>query len=491
MSAPSALRARGIAASLLERLPSGSARPLAEPPAGSGLAPVMGEPGLPVVGHSIEVFHDLLGLSRRFHRRFGPVFWTSVAGTKLVIVLGPDGIETVLTNRDRAFSSREGWSYFIGPFFERGVMLMDFEEHRHHRRIMQQAFKRERLARLPRGDEPGNRTRPGSAGSPGAASSSTPRTKQLTLDIATEVFVGAELGEEADRLNGAFVDAVHGGQAIVRADVPGGKWHRGLEGRRLLEEYFRAQLPAKRAGDGDDLFSVLCHAESEDGDRFSDEDVVNHMIFVLMAAHDTSTITLAMMVYYLAKHPDWQERLREESRALGASRDRLRRSRRARLDGPGLQRDAADERARSESSLARRSRTPRSTATTSPPGPDSWLGIYPTQRMGRGGVIPTRSTPSDSAPNAARTARTDTRGRRSAEASTSASACTLAVWRSKRSSTSCSCGTRGRCQPPTNRPSTTAPARSPATAFRSTCARCKRQGRRAVAAAWLRTLATC
>jgi cytochrome P450 len=24
-------------------------------------------------------------------------------------------------------------------------MLMDFEEHRHHRRIMQQAFKRERL----------------------------------------------------------------------------------------------------------------------------------------------------------------------------------------------------------------------------------------------------------------------------------------------------------------------------------------------------------
>jgi cytochrome P450 len=85
----------------------------------------------------------------------------------------------------------------------------------------------------------------------------------------------------------------------------------------LLEKYFRAQIPAKRDGDGEDLFSVLCHAESEDGERFSDADVVNHMIFTMMAAHDTSTITLAMMGYYLARHPEWQTRLREESLALG------------------------------------------------------------------------------------------------------------------------------------------------------------------------------
>jgi cytochrome P450 len=41
------------------------------------------------------------------------------------------------------------------------------------------------------------------------------------------------------------------------------------------------------------------------------------MIFVLMAAHDTSTIALSMLTYYLGKHPEWQDRLREESLALG------------------------------------------------------------------------------------------------------------------------------------------------------------------------------
>jgi cytochrome P450 len=110
---------------------------------------------------------------------------------------------------------------------------------------------------------------------------------------------------------------VVGGQAIIRADVPGGKWHRGLESRRLLEEYFRSQLPAKRVSQDGDLFSVLCRAETEDGERFSDEDVVNHMIFTMMAAHDTSTITLTMMGYYLARHPEWQDQLRAESEALG------------------------------------------------------------------------------------------------------------------------------------------------------------------------------
>ena len=44
-------------------------------------------------------------------------------------------------NRDKAFSSTRGWQPVIGPFFDRGIMLLDFE-HRDHRRIMQQAFTR-------------------------------------------------------------------------------------------------------------------------------------------------------------------------------------------------------------------------------------------------------------------------------------------------------------------------------------------------------------
>src|SRR5258708_29093205 len=45
------------------------------------------------------------------------------------------------------------------------------------------------------------------------------------------------------------------------------------------------------------------------------------MISRMMAAHETPTSTLTTMRYLLARHPEWQERLR--AKALGIGRQRL------------------------------------------------------------------------------------------------------------------------------------------------------------------------
>ncbi|MGH3912549.1 MAG: cytochrome P450 [Pseudonocardiaceae bacterium] len=63
----------------------------------------------------------------------------------------------------------------------------------------------------------------------------------------------------------------------------------------------------------------MCQAESEDGHRFTDADVVNHMIFLLMAAHDTTTATITTIMEYLGRYPEWQQRCRAESHALGTT----------------------------------------------------------------------------------------------------------------------------------------------------------------------------
>ncbi|HEY1971985.1 MAG TPA: cytochrome P450, partial [Pseudonocardia sp.] len=307
-------RMRSAAATLTGHLQMPS-RPLAVSPDPS-LKAVPGDPGLPVVGHALGALYDTLGHGRARYERYGPVFWGEVLGTKIVSVIGPEGMEAIAANRDKAFANQGAYDYLIGPFFHRGVMLMDFEEHLQHRRIMQEAFTRPRLHRYLKAMNP--RISQGlDDWRPGKRFALYDAAKRLTLDIANEVFMGEPSGPDAERVTRAFVAAVHGGQAMIRSDVPGGVWSRGLRGRRVLEAYFRDRLPAHRAGDGDDLFSVLCRAVSEDGERFTDEDIVNHMIFLMMAAHDTSTITLAMMGYYLGRHPEWQEKVRAESRELG------------------------------------------------------------------------------------------------------------------------------------------------------------------------------
>ena len=46
-----------------------------------------------------------------------------------------DGMQFVLQSQNDLFAS-DAWEYFLARFFHRGLMLLDFDEHRLHRRVM-------------------------------------------------------------------------------------------------------------------------------------------------------------------------------------------------------------------------------------------------------------------------------------------------------------------------------------------------------------------
>lgn len=281
------------------------------------LKPVPGDGSWPVVGDSFAMLRHTDRYAHARYARYGEVSWFSAFGKRYVLLLGPEANQFVLQNRGDIFAS-DAWEYFLANFFHRGLMLLDADEHRMHRRIMQGAFSRDALRSYLEVMSPAI-TRSLDAWQPGRRVRVFDRLKALTLDLASEVFVGHPPGAQANAINKAFLDTVQAATGIVRLPLPGTRWGAGIRGRRVLEDFFRRELADKRAGSGDDLFSRLCHATTETGEQFSDEDVINHMIFVLMAAHDTSTITLSNMMYWLAREPAWQERLREESRALNTA----------------------------------------------------------------------------------------------------------------------------------------------------------------------------
>jgi cytochrome P450 len=274
--------------------------------------------GLPLIGGTFAYVRDPLAFMTDHLARYGPVSEMDFIGERWTVLLGPDACGEALRNPDKAFANGPGWGRLVGPFFDRGLMLLDHEEHHRHRRLMQEAFTRERIARYAAALSPaivdGLAT-----WRQGDGVRVYPALKDLTLGLATQVFMGgADLAGPAElaRVNRSFVACVQAATVLVRLPVPGTRWGRALRGRRVLEEFLVRELPGKRAAPGDDLFSVLCHL-SEDGDSFTDADVVNHMIFLLMAAHDTSTITTSTAMQYLGQHPEWQQRLRDEAAGLG------------------------------------------------------------------------------------------------------------------------------------------------------------------------------
>jgi len=281
------------------------------------LAHIPGENGLPWLGHAREFLSDPRALSRRMRVRYGPVYRTAFLGEVGVALSGADALGEVLLNRDQNFSSALGWDHALGRLFTRGLMLLDFDEHRTHRRIMNSAFGREAL-----GHYLESMNRVATAGIAAWAGTEQfrfyPAVKQLMLDNAAVAFLGLELGPQANRVNKAFVDSVAASVAVVRMPLPGLGFRRGLEGRKFLARFFAEQIPVRRGSDGRDMFTRLCNAASEDGEFFTDQDIVNHMIFLMMAAHDTITSTLTTSVWALASHPEWQSALRDEARRIGA-----------------------------------------------------------------------------------------------------------------------------------------------------------------------------
>jgi cytochrome P450 len=285
------------------------------------LAHIPGDEGWPVVGRTLAILADPKGEVERMAAKYGPVYRSRVLGETSITVLGPEANELVLFDQARIFSSTFGWETILGRLFPRGLMLLDFDEHRLHRRALSVAFKsgpmKSYLAALDAGISERVaqwRQKPGPM-------LFYPAMKKLTLDLAARSFLGTGIGPDVEEITRAFVDMVAASVAPIRTPWPGTQMARGVKGRARIVAYFSEQIPIRRANGGEDLFSQLCRATHEDGALLSTQDIVDHMSFLMMAAHDTLTSSLTSFVAALAENQAWQESLRSEVTALGIARE--------------------------------------------------------------------------------------------------------------------------------------------------------------------------
>ena len=295
-SAPVHRRARGVSARALRHIP--------------------GTDFPPLIGQSLEFLADPIAYCRSIERRFGSVSRGSFLFERRINLLSAEANEFVLLDRAHNFSAHLGWHPVIGELFPRGLMLRDGDDHRNQRRLMQPAFRKEALAQYLARMNP----RIASTVSQWRERGSFcfyPEIKRLTLELASDVFLGLELQSEMEQVNRDFVDVVEATAAIVRVPLIGRRYARGLAARARLERFLRERVAARRAGRGSDLFSQLCRLGEDGGEPLRDDEIVDHLIFVMMAAHDTTTSAITTMVYALARHPEWQDRLRNDALALG------------------------------------------------------------------------------------------------------------------------------------------------------------------------------
>ena len=261
-----------------------------------------------------QILRRPLAFTREVAQRCGPVSRTVIGGQPQVLLLSATALETVLLDRDRVFSAAGGWSALLGSLFPRGLLLRDGDEHRHHRRLMLPGMRREALegylrrmidpvqSAVSRWMQDGALTQMG-----------LPAMRRMALSRAADLLLALTDPREVDQAESDFAALVEASTALIRLPLLGRRYARGLKARSRLVAQLMSLTRRRRANPGPDLLSQLCEARDEEGHQLQDEEIVDHLVFLMMAAHDTTASALSSALGLLAQHPKWQEALREES----------------------------------------------------------------------------------------------------------------------------------------------------------------------------------
>ena len=272
-------------------------------------------PGLPIFGNTFQILADPIKYGLENYKNFGPIFRSNLFFNDSINILGPESVQLILRDKAKNFSAKHGYEWLIGDLFSGGIMLKDFEEHLYHRRIMQAAFKKSALVTYLEHMNPHI-----ALNARQWAKKDNflfyPAVKELTLNLATTIFLGHELGDSLEKINQCLMDIMSGSISIIRAPIPGFAYHKGLKKREELAELISELIPEKRKNPGQDMLSHLCTAESESGENYTDKEIVDHTIFMWVAAHDTTSSGLTTVMAELANRPEWQYKIREECQSI-------------------------------------------------------------------------------------------------------------------------------------------------------------------------------
>jgi cytochrome P450 len=274
-------------------------------------APVVGSP--PVVGHSIQFNYDALALIQRLQESKGDVFQLNILNEDVLLFLTPSATKQIFLDPDDNFSSKHGWEFSIGPTFENGLMLRDFDDHKYHRSLLQNSFRRDALDKYihiiqPRIDswiEEVKQKREFYL---------YKSIKQLMFNVAVELFFDEVDDTKLNHLNQLFINSIKPATTIVRSPYPLTRMKKGLKARVELLEYFQEKSDNIDISK-ETLFADLVKTNNEEA-GLTNFEIAEHMIFLLLAAHDTTTSTLTSSIHFLAGDKSYQNKVKTESSTL-------------------------------------------------------------------------------------------------------------------------------------------------------------------------------
>jgi len=243
---------------------------------------------------------------------------------QVIFINEPDAVEEVMLRRRKNFPKSWVDRKFFGSAADKGILIADSEDWKWRRKLAAPYFQPKALARLiPAMSEPFNdlveewRTRPAGTRVMGA---------DAMLDATFNMVIGTLFAPEERHLVAHFPAAlaeylepfpwiVGTGMLKLPHWLPYPGRRQFLDGIVKMRRYMEEAIAYRRAHNitRNDLTTDLLNAcDVDTGQKFTDVDIVDMLMTMIAAGHETTAHALTWMLYNLAKQPELQTILADE-----------------------------------------------------------------------------------------------------------------------------------------------------------------------------------
>lgn len=294
----------------------------------NGAASVARPPGPPPirgtiarVRHGYRFLNDTLGLVSERFETYGDLYFVGDgSGGGLYVTRHPDHFRDVLVTHGDSFSKGHSAFARLARVLGQGLLTTDGAVWKRHRRMIQPAFHKARLAGYaPMMVEEATRT--ASRWRAGQTLDIGRDLSALTLRVVSRSLFSHEVGHDVEVITGAVTELQ---ESFNRPEfLP--RWvvtprrRRGRRALRAIDEVMYRLIAARRASPGGtaaapDLLQMLLGVRDDEGDGagLTDTEIRDQLVTFYLAGHETTSQALTWTLYALSQHPVVEARLHAE-----------------------------------------------------------------------------------------------------------------------------------------------------------------------------------
>jgi sterol 14alpha-demethylase len=267
----------------------------------------------PVFGHLLEFLKDRPGLVKRGYDEHGPVFTIRLMSQNVALLIGPEHHRLFFMETDKALNISTPYKFLRATFGE-VFFIAGHEEYLRQRPVVQQAFRREKMAHYTTVMQREVQRWLDGLGDEGEFEIAG-EMAHVAQQVAGYALMGEKFQEDAgDEFWELYGDLSRSLDPVLPPNLPLPKFFRRDRARARMGEIIQPILDDRRAHpeNYNDFLQDFVNSHYADGQPIEDEVLLNLMLGLMFAGHETTAGQAAWNIILLLQHPDYLARVQEE-----------------------------------------------------------------------------------------------------------------------------------------------------------------------------------